>query len=53
MIRWAAMFIIDITYGIHGEEAKLYVPTATKALDGIAIAGIPGSFFVDQIPLCE
>lgn len=44
---------MDITYGIQGEEAKLYLPTAIAALESMSIAGTPGAFYVDQIPICE
>lgn len=44
---------MDITYGIHGDEAKVYVPTVIEGFDGLAIAGNPGAFYVDQIPICE
>lgn len=44
---------MDITYGISGEEAKVYVPTAIAAVESVINAGIPGAFYVDQIPICE
>lgn len=50
--RWAAIFITDVVYGIHGEEAKVYVPTAVQAMDA-AVHGATGAFYVDQIPVCE
>ncbi|KAF5382852.1 hypothetical protein D9757_007327 [Collybiopsis confluens] len=48
---WAAVFIMDVTYGIQGEEAEPYLPTVMAALESMSIAGTPGAFYVDQIPL--
>ncbi|KAE9389986.1 cytochrome P450 [Gymnopus androsaceus JB14] len=50
---WAVIFITDITYGIQGDEAKLYLPTAIGAVESMAIAGTPGAFYVDQIPILK
>ncbi|KAF9068824.1 cytochrome P450 [Rhodocollybia butyracea] len=50
---WAAVFIMDVTYGIQGEEAKPFLKTAIETLDSMAIAGTPGAFLVDQIPILK
>jgi hypothetical protein len=42
---------MDITYGIQKEEVKFHLPTAIEVLNSLAIAGSPGAFYVDQIPL--
>ena len=50
---WAAVMIMDITYGIHGEAADPYISTAVEALDGVARAATPGAFLVDSLPFRE
>ncbi|KAF8824075.1 hypothetical protein HHX47_DHR9000128 [Lentinula edodes] len=50
---WAAAFIMDVTYGLDPEEAKPYLPTAMAALESMSIAGTPGAFYVDQIPILK
>ncbi|KAF9074000.1 cytochrome P450 [Rhodocollybia butyracea] len=50
---WAAVFIMDVTYGIQGEEAKPYLPTVMAALESMSVAGTPGAFYVDQIPILK
>ncbi|KAE9385840.1 cytochrome P450 [Gymnopus androsaceus JB14] len=50
---WAAKFIMDITYGIQGDEAKLYLCTAIETLNSIAVAATPGAFYVDQITILK
>lgn len=50
---WAAILIMDITYGIRGNAADPYIETAVEALDSMAIAGAPGAFLVDAVPLRE
>ncbi|KAF9063055.1 cytochrome P450 [Rhodocollybia butyracea] len=50
---WAAGFIMDVIYGIRGEEAEIFLKTAVEAVDSIAIAGTPGEFLVDQIPFLK
>lgn len=42
---------MDVTYGLDPEEAKPYLPTAMAALESMSIAGTPGAFYVDQIPI--
>lgn len=49
--HWAAILIMDITYGIRGDAADPYIETAVEALDSMAIAGAPGAFLVDAVPL--
>ncbi|KZT04887.1 cytochrome P450 [Laetiporus sulphureus 93-53] len=49
--HWSAVLIMDITYGISGDAADPYIATAIQALDSLAIAGTPGEFLVDTIPL--
>lgn len=44
---------MDITYGIRGDAADPYIETAVEALDSMAIAGAPGAFLVDAVPLRE
>ncbi|KAJ4485333.1 cytochrome P450 [Lentinula aciculospora] len=51
--RWAAAFIMDVTYGLDAAEAQPYLPTAVAALDSMATAGTPGAFYVDQIPILK
>ncbi|KAJ3851008.1 cytochrome P450 [Lentinula lateritia] len=48
---WAAAFIMDITYGLKGEEAEPYLPTGMAAVKSMGIGGTPGAFYVDQIPI--
>ncbi|KIK66026.1 hypothetical protein GYMLUDRAFT_82433 [Collybiopsis luxurians FD-317 M1] len=50
---WAAVFIMDVTYGIQGEEAKPYLPTVMAALESMSVASTPGAFYVDQIPILK
>ncbi|KAJ4482566.1 cytochrome P450 [Lentinula aciculospora] len=50
---WAAMFIMDITYGLSGEEAEPYIPMGMAAVQSMGIGGTPGAFFVDQIPILK
>ncbi|KAF9063056.1 cytochrome P450 [Rhodocollybia butyracea] len=50
---WAAGFIMDVIYGIQGEEAETFLKTAVEAVHSIAIAGTPGKFLVDQIPFLK
>lgn len=52
-LRWAAAFIMDITYGLKGEEAEPYLPMGMAAVKSMGIGGTPGAFYVDQIPICE
>ncbi|KIK66226.1 hypothetical protein GYMLUDRAFT_157950 [Collybiopsis luxurians FD-317 M1] len=51
--KWAAVFIMDITYGLSGKEAEPFLETAIDALDSVAIAGTPGAFYVDQFPILK
>ncbi|THU80027.1 cytochrome P450 [Dendrothele bispora CBS 962.96] len=51
--HWAAVLIMDITYGINSKEAEPYITTAIEALDSIAIAGTPGAFLVDMLPFLK
>ena len=53
MDSWAAVMIMDITYGIRGEAADPYISTAIEALDGVARAATPGAFLVDSLPFRE
>ncbi|KAJ3768588.1 cytochrome P450 [Lentinula raphanica] len=48
---WAAVTIMDVTYGMNAEEAKAHLPIAEGAIEAIIVAGIPGAFFVDHIPI--
>ncbi|KIK70125.1 hypothetical protein GYMLUDRAFT_543127 [Collybiopsis luxurians FD-317 M1] len=50
---WAAVFIMDVTYGIHGKDAEPFLKTAIDTLDSVAIAGTPGAFYVDQLPILK
>jgi cytochrome P450 len=50
---WAALVVLDIIYGIQGEEIEVYLPIALEALQSLNIAGSPGAFYVDQIPLLK
>ena len=50
---WAAVLIMDITYGINQKDSEQYINTAIEALDSIAVAGTPGTFLVDMLPSCE
>ncbi|ETW77757.1 cytochrome P450 monooxygenase 31 [Heterobasidion irregulare TC 32-1] len=51
--HWAAVMIMDITYGIRGEAADPYISTAIEALDGVARAATPGAFLVDYLPFLK
>ncbi|KAJ3757779.1 cytochrome P450 [Lentinula raphanica] len=48
---WAAVIIMNATYGMNAEEAKAYLPIARGATEGVVVAGTPGAFLVDQIPI--
>ncbi|KAJ3757782.1 cytochrome P450 [Lentinula raphanica] len=48
---WAAEAIMDATYGMNAEEAKACLPIVRGAAEAIFIAGSPGAFLVDQIPI--
>ncbi|KAJ3894816.1 cytochrome P450 [Lentinula edodes] len=50
---WAAAFIMDITYGLKGEEAEPYLPMGMAAVKSMGIGGTPGAFYVDQIPVLK
>ncbi|GAW09277.1 cytochrome P450 [Lentinula edodes] len=50
---WAAAFIMDITYGLKGEEAEPYLPMGMAAVKSMGIGGTPGAFYVDQIPILK
>ncbi|KAF5390053.1 hypothetical protein D9757_003792 [Collybiopsis confluens] len=50
---WAAVFIMDVTYGIQGREAEPFLKTAIETLDSVAVAGTPGAFYVDQFPILK
>ncbi|KAJ3740433.1 cytochrome P450 [Lentinula detonsa] len=50
---WAAVLIMDATYGFNTEEAKAYLPTARVATESVVIAGTPGAFYVDQFPILK
>ncbi|KAJ4496923.1 cytochrome P450 [Lentinula lateritia] len=52
-LRWAAAFIMDITYGLKGEEAEPYLPMGMAAVKSMGIGGTPGAFYVDQIPILK
>lgn len=47
-----AAVIMDVVYGIKIEDSKddPYVATIQGAMEGIAVAGVPGSFLVDYLP---
>ncbi|KAF9062359.1 cytochrome P450 [Rhodocollybia butyracea] len=51
--QWAAVFIMDVAYGIQGKEAVSFLKTAIEASQSIAIAGTPGAFLVDHIPILK
>ncbi|PPQ75950.1 hypothetical protein CVT26_005853 [Gymnopilus dilepis] len=49
-----AAVIMRISYGIAVEDSSdPYISRAEEALKGLAVAGIPGSFLVDMIPLLK
>ncbi|KAJ3814477.1 cytochrome P450 [Lentinula aff. lateritia] len=50
---WAAAFIMDITYGLKGEEAEPYLPMGMAAVKSMGIGGTPSAFYVDQIPILK
>ncbi|KAJ4485324.1 cytochrome P450 [Lentinula aciculospora] len=50
---WAANLILDVTYGLSGEAAAIYSHLGVAATKSIAIAGTPGAFYVDQIPILK
>ncbi|KAF9044365.1 cytochrome P450 [Panaeolus papilionaceus] len=47
-----AAVIMDVVYGIKIEDSKddPYVATIQGAMEGLAVAGVPGSFLVDYLP---
>ncbi|KAF9063065.1 cytochrome P450 [Rhodocollybia butyracea] len=47
------VLIMDITYGIQGEEALPFIKTAVEVVDTLAIATAPGAFLVDQISILK
>lgn len=51
--RGTTVLIMDITYGIQGEEALPFIKTAVEVVDTMAIAAAPGAFLVDQISVCK
>ena len=49
-----AAVIMSISYGIAVKDSSdPYISRAEEALKGLAVAGIPGSFLVDMIPLLK
>ncbi|KAF8527426.1 cytochrome P450 [Hysterangium stoloniferum] len=51
--HWAATMIMDITYGIQGDEADPYIETAIDAVESIARASAPGAYWVDYAPILK
>ncbi|KAF9013081.1 cytochrome P450 [Cyathus striatus] len=51
--HWAAVLIMDVVYGIQGDEADPYIDTAIEALGSIAVAGTPGAFIVNTLPFLK
>ncbi|KAF5381245.1 hypothetical protein D9757_007868 [Collybiopsis confluens] len=52
---WAALFTMDVVYGMHPgntESYHSYMVSALKAVESIAHAGSPGAYYVDQVPIC-
>ncbi|KAF8154532.1 cytochrome P450 [Crassisporium funariophilum] len=49
-----AATIMNIAYGINVKESEdPYISNAEKALHGLSVAGIPGTFLVDLIPILK
>lgn len=46
--------IMEVAYGIEVQEKNdPWIATAEHALEGATVTGIPGSFMVDIIPICQ
>ncbi|KIK59245.1 hypothetical protein GYMLUDRAFT_44616 [Collybiopsis luxurians FD-317 M1] len=53
LLSWASVFILDVVYGIDAKETNTYLTTAVKAIESVALAAMPGAFYVDQIPILK
>ncbi|KAF9063072.1 cytochrome P450 [Rhodocollybia butyracea] len=53
LYTWTTVLIMDITYGIQGEEALPFIKTAIEAIKSLDVAATPGAFLVDQFPILK
>ena len=48
----AASTIMRVTYGIEVQERNdIYISAAERAVDTMSVAGLPGAFIVDSLPI--
>ncbi|KIK59232.1 hypothetical protein GYMLUDRAFT_227258 [Collybiopsis luxurians FD-317 M1] len=50
---WAFLFTLDVVYGIHPEGTDSLSTTAVQAVESLALASIPGAFYIDQFPILK
>ncbi|KAF5350190.1 hypothetical protein D9757_013079 [Collybiopsis confluens] len=50
---WVSVFILDVVYGIQEEDAGDFLLLGSEAIESLGVAGTPGAFYVEQIPLLK